>query len=151
MCPAKCYENPTILACLNNLVKFEILNGPQKFLCSLRTSIFLYGVLVAPQMYLAKYYENQTILACLNNLVKFEHLNGPQKFLCGLRTSNFFLVFKWQIQMYPVKIYENPTIRTCLKNFINYESKTPPFSGVWVGHIQSMTYIFSFRIWKYIT
>merc|ERR1712082_82811 len=36
--------------------------------------------------------------------------------------------------MYPVKFYENPTIRTCLKKLINYETKTPPFSGVWVGH-----------------
>ena len=72
MYPAKCYENPTILACLNNLVKFETFNGPQKFLCGLRTSIFCIGYEGHLWMYRVKCYENPTILACRKNLVKFE-------------------------------------------------------------------------------
>ena len=77
MYPAKCYENPTILACLNNLVKFEKMNEPEKFLCGLRTSIFCLVYKWHPQNYLVKFYENPTIRTCLNNLINFEAKTPP--------------------------------------------------------------------------
>ena len=134
MYPAKACANPIILSCLNNLFKYEILNRPKKFLCGLRAAIFGMEYLGHSKMYPAKFCENPLILACLNNLVKFENLKGPQKFLCGLRATIFCMVYKWHPQMYPVKFYRNPSIKTCPNNLINFEAKTPPFSGVRVGH-----------------
>ena len=82
MYPAKYYENPTILACLNNLVKYKDLNELQKFLCGLRTSIFCLLYNWHPQMYPVNFYENPTIRTCLNNLINFEAKTPP--FLGGL-------------------------------------------------------------------
>ena len=84
---AKYYENQTILACLNNLVKFEHLNGPQKFLCGLRTSIFFLVFKWHTQMYPVKIYENPTIRTCLNNLINFEAKTPPFSGVWGGHTS----------------------------------------------------------------
>ena len=73
----KYYENPTILACLNNLDKFENLNGPQKLLYGPRTTIFCLVYKWHPQMYPVKFYENPIIGTCLNNLINFEAKTPP--------------------------------------------------------------------------
>ena len=87
MYPAKYYENPTILACLNNLVKYKDLNELQKFLCGLRTSIFCLLYNWHPQMYPVNFYENPTIRTCLNNLINFKAKTPP--FFGGLGGAYF--------------------------------------------------------------
>ena len=93
MYPAKYYEIPTIFACLNNLVKFEDLNGLQKFLCGLRTSIFCLVYKWHPQMYPVKFYENPTIRTCLNNLINFEAKTPPFLGVRGAYFNSWHILF----------------------------------------------------------
>merc|ERR1712121_384848 len=97
MYSAKCYENPKILASLNNLVKFEILNGPKKFLCGLRTSIFLTVYKWHPQMFSVKFYEYATIRTCLNNLINFEAITPP--FFGGLGGILQFMTYNFSFRI----------------------------------------------------
>ena len=89
MYPAKYYENPTILACLNNLLKFENLMGHKTFWAAWGPQFFFFFLMYKwhPQMYPEKIYENPTIRTGLNNLINFEAKTPPFSGVWGGHTS----------------------------------------------------------------